>query len=67
MPACGPRTDRTNCWPPGGSAEDPREQVWGEHAEPFTNTVAVMIGRSRRTWGAPPVPTTTPGVGYRIA
>ncbi|ROO89820.1 DNA-binding response OmpR family regulator [Actinocorallia herbida] len=48
------------------SAEDLLERVWDEHADPFTNTVAVTVGRLRRKLGAPPVITTTPGVGYRI-
>jgi DNA-binding response OmpR family regulator len=43
------------------------EQVWDEQADPFTNTVAVTIGRLRRKLGDPPVINTTPGVGYRIA
>lgn len=47
-------------------AEDLLEQVWDEFADPFTNTVAVTIGRLRRKLGDPPVITTTPGVGYRI-
>jgi DNA-binding response OmpR family regulator len=49
------------------SAEDLLEQVWDEHADPFTNAVAVTIGRLRRKLGDPPVITTTPRVGYRIA
>jgi DNA-binding response OmpR family regulator len=49
------------------SAEDLLEQVWDEHADPFTNTVTVTIGRLRRKLGSPPVITTTPGVGYRIS
>jgi DNA-binding response OmpR family regulator len=49
------------------SAERLLEQVWDEHADPFTNTVTVTIGRLRRKLGAPPIVTTTPGVGYRIA
>ena len=49
------------------SAGDLLEQVWDEHADPFTNTVTVTIGRLRRKLGDPPVITTTPGVGYRIA
>jgi DNA-binding response OmpR family regulator len=49
------------------SAEDLLEQVWDEYADPFTNTVAVTIGRLRRKLGDPPVIATTPGVGYRIA
>lgn len=48
------------------SAEDLLEQVWDEHADPFTNTVTVTISRLRRKLGDPPVITTTPGVGYRI-
>ena len=48
------------------SAEDLLEQVWDEHADPFTNTVTVTIGRLRRKLGDPPVITTMPGVGYRI-
>jgi DNA-binding response OmpR family regulator len=49
------------------SSEDLLEQVWDEHADPFTNTVTVTIGRLRRKLGDPPVIATTPGVGYRIA
>ena len=49
------------------SAEDLLEQVWDEQADPFTNTVTVTIGRLRRKLGDPPVITTTPGVGYRLA
>jgi DNA-binding response OmpR family regulator len=48
------------------STEDLLEQVWDEHADPFTNTVTVTIGRLRRKLGQPPVITTTPGIGYRI-
>ena len=48
-------------------AEDLLERVWDEHADPFTNTVAVTIGRRRRKLGDPPLIETTPGVGYRIA
>jgi DNA-binding response OmpR family regulator len=48
------------------SAGDLLEQVWDEHADPFTNTVTVTLGRLRRKLGDPPVITTTPGVGYRI-
>ncbi|GAA1408300.1 response regulator transcription factor [Catellatospora coxensis] len=49
------------------STEDLLEQVWDEHADPFTNTVTVTVGRLRRKLGSPPIITTTPGVGYRIA
>ncbi len=48
------------------STEDLLEQVWDEHADPFTNTVTVTIGRLRRKLGDPPIITTMPGVGYRI-
>jgi DNA-binding response OmpR family regulator len=49
------------------AAEALLEQVWDEHADPFTNAVAVTVGRLRRKLGDPPVITTTPGVGYRVA
>jgi DNA-binding response OmpR family regulator len=42
------------------SAEALLEQVWDEQADPFTNTVAVTIGRQRRKLGAPPAVHTTP-------
>jgi len=48
------------------SAEALLEQVWDEHADPFTNTVTVTIGRLRRKLGAPPIIFTTAGVGYRV-
>lgn len=48
------------------STEDLLERVWDEHADPFTNTVTVTIGRLRRKLGPPSVISTTPGVGYRI-
>jgi DNA-binding response OmpR family regulator len=48
------------------SAEDLLEQVWDEHADPFTNTVLVTISRLRRKLGDPPVIETVPGVGYRV-
>ncbi|MBU2664575.1 response regulator transcription factor [Actinoplanes bogorensis] len=48
------------------SAEALLEQVWDENADPFTNTVAVTVGRLRRKLGNPAVITTVPGVGYRI-
>ncbi|MBO3739121.1 response regulator transcription factor [Actinoplanes flavus] len=49
------------------SAETLLDNVWDEHADRFTNTVTVTVGRLRRKLGDPPVITTTPGVGYRIA
>jgi DNA-binding response OmpR family regulator len=48
------------------STEDLLEQVWDEHADPFTNTVTVTVGRLRRKLGGPSCITTIPGVGYRI-
>lgn len=48
------------------SAEDLLEQVWDEHADPFTNTVFVTISRLRRKLGDPPVIENVPNVGYRI-
>jgi DNA-binding response OmpR family regulator len=48
------------------SAEDLLDQVWDEHADPFTNTVAVTIGRLRRKLGGPAVIATIQGVGYSI-
>ena len=48
------------------SAEELLEKVWDEHADPFTKTVQVTIGRLRRKLGAPNVIETIPGVGYRI-
>ncbi|MGO9196084.1 MAG: response regulator transcription factor [Acidimicrobiales bacterium] len=47
-------------------AEDLLEQVWDEHADPFTNTVFVTISRLRRKLGDPPVIETVPIIGYRI-
>ncbi len=48
------------------SAEDLLEQVWDEHADPFTATVSVTMSRLRRKLGEPPVIETVPSVGYRI-
>ena len=48
------------------SAEDLLEQVWDEHADPFTRTVGVTISRLRRRLGDPPVIETIPSVGYRV-
>jgi DNA-binding response OmpR family regulator len=49
------------------SAENLLEQVWDEHADPFTNTVFVTLSRLRRKLGDPPVIENLPNVGYRIA
>jgi DNA-binding response OmpR family regulator len=48
------------------SAEQLLEQVWDEHADPFTNTVAVTVLRLRRKLGDPPLVETVIGGGYRI-
>ncbi len=48
------------------SAEQLLEHVWDAHADPFSNTVAVTIGRLRRKLGDPPVIETVVGVGYRM-
>jgi DNA-binding response OmpR family regulator len=48
------------------SAEDLLEQVWDEHADPFTNTVLVTISRLRRKLGDPPAIETIANFGYRI-
>jgi DNA-binding response OmpR family regulator len=48
------------------SAEDLLEQVWDEHADPFTKTVPVTVGRLRRKLGDPDLIDTVPGAGYRI-
>ncbi len=48
------------------TAEQLLEQVWDEHADPFTNAVAVTILRLRRRLGQPPVIETVSGGGYRI-
>jgi DNA-binding response OmpR family regulator len=48
------------------SAEDLLEQVWDEHADPFTKAVQVTIARLRSKLGDPDVVETIRGVGYRI-
>ena len=48
------------------SAEQLLEQVWDDHADPFTHTVAVTLGRLRRKLGDPPLIETVIGSGYRI-
>jgi DNA-binding response OmpR family regulator len=49
------------------TAEQLLEQVWDEHADPFTNVVAVTVLRLRRELGQPPMIETVIGGGYRIA
>ena len=48
------------------SAEDLLEQVWDEHADPFTNTVRVTLSNLRRKLGDPPLIETVTGAGYVI-
>ena len=48
------------------SAEALLEQVWDEHADPFTNTVLVTISRLRHKLGPPSIIETVPSVGYRL-
>jgi DNA-binding response OmpR family regulator len=48
------------------SAEELFERVWDSHADPFSNTVAVTIGRLRRKLGEPPLISTVIGRGYRL-
>ena len=48
------------------SAEELLEKVWDEHADPFSNTVAVTLARLRRKLGDPPLIETVTGVGYRL-
>ena len=48
------------------SAEELLEHVWDAHADPFSNTVAVTVGRLRRKLGDPPLIETVIGVGYRL-
>jgi DNA-binding response OmpR family regulator len=48
------------------SAEELLEHVWDEHADPFSNTVAVTVARLRRKLGDPPLIETIVGVGYRL-
>nr|WP_239146616.1 helix-turn-helix domain-containing protein [Streptomyces sp. SID10815] len=61
-----PVVTQVNASPVFLSTEDLLEQVWGEHADPFTHTVTVTVSRLRRTLGDPPVIAATPGVAYRI-
>src|SRR6266702_5620047 len=49
-----------------GSAEELLEHVWDAHADSFSNTVAVTVGRLRRKLGDPPLIKTVVGVGYRL-
>jgi DNA-binding response OmpR family regulator len=48
------------------SAEELLEHVWDAETDPFSNTVAVTVGRLRRKLGDPPLVETVRGVGYRL-
>ena len=48
------------------SAEELLEQVWDEHADPFTNTVRMTMAKLRRKLGEPSPIVTVIGRGYRI-
>jgi DNA-binding response OmpR family regulator len=48
------------------SAEELLDQVWDENLDPFSNVVAVTLGRLRRKLGTPPLIETVVGTGYRL-
>jgi len=48
------------------SAEELLDQVWDENLDPFSNVVAVTLGRLRRKLGTPSLIETVVGTGYRI-
>jgi DNA-binding response OmpR family regulator len=48
------------------SSEQLLERVWDEHADPFSRTVTVTIGRLRSKLGPPELIETVVGSGYRI-
>jgi DNA-binding response OmpR family regulator len=48
------------------SAEELLEQVWDEHADPFSHTVTVTLARLRRKLGDPDPIETVIGSGYRL-
>ena len=48
------------------SAEELFERVWDNRTDPFSNTVAVTVGRLRRKLGEPPLISTVTGRGYRL-
>ena len=49
-----------------GVLEELLERVWDEHADPFSRTVTVTIGRLRAKLGSPDLIETVVGSGYRI-
>ena len=48
------------------STETLLERVWDEHADPFSRTVTVTVGRLRAKLGEPDLIETVVGAGYRI-
>src|SRR3954470_18191888 len=48
------------------SSEELLARVWDEHADPFTNTVRMVVMTLRRKLGDPPLIHTVPGSGYRV-
>ena len=48
------------------SSEELLQQVWDEHADPFTNTVRMTVMTLRRKLGEPAVLETVMGAGYRV-
>ena len=48
------------------STEELLDQVWDENLDPFSNVVAVTLGRLRRKLGTPPLIETVVGTGYRL-
>ena len=46
--------------------EELLEKAWDEYADPFTNSVRVMVMRLRRKLGDPPLIHTEVGAGYRL-
>jgi len=48
------------------SASELLEQVWDEHADPFSNAVTVTVARLRRKLGEPDLIQTVIGTGYRL-
>jgi DNA-binding response OmpR family regulator len=48
------------------SAERLLERVWDENADPFTNSVRVVVATLRQKLGSPPLIETVHGSGYRL-
>jgi DNA-binding response OmpR family regulator len=48
------------------SAENLLERVWDEHADPFTNSVRVVVANLRQKLGPPSLIETVHGSGYRL-